>query len=462
MSVLIEDASHFQGEADRILLPSNEAQITKILQEARSTKTPVTVSGAGTGLTGARVPQGGILLSTEKLNRILKIQWEESTREGIAVVQPGVELRALQAELDTRGLFYPPDPGENTSFLGGNVATNASGPCSFKYGPTRPHVKRLRIVLPQASLLEVRRGERKAQELVPVPTYSMPAVKNAAGYFAAPGMDLIDLFIGSEGTLGIFTEIELAILKKPEAVTGGILFFPSEKECFRFAAQARQSQELAPRLLEFLDSRSLGFLSKAYPEIPKGSGSALFFEEECESGREPAVLERWTRGLSGAVWIYSADRPPAFFKEFRHDLPAGVNEQAARNGFRKIGTDFAVPDSNAGQMLDLYLETLGSSGMDACLFGHLGDNNLHANLLPKTQEEFERSREIYGILADHAIRLAGTVSAEHGIGKLRIPYLEKMVGSDGLKQMARVKKALDPEGILNPGNIFPIELLKEV
>ena len=147
-------------------------------------------------------------------------------------------------------------------------------------------------------------------------------------------------------------------------------------------------------------------------------------------------------------------------KELRHDLPVLVNEAVAQNGLRKVGTDFAVPDAQAEAMLDFYLEILGKSGIAYCLFGHVGDNNLHANLLPKNPEEFEQSKEIYSLLAEKAIELGGTVSAEHGIGKVRIPYLERMVGKKGLQEMARVKRTLDPNGILSPGNIIPIELLR--
>ncbi|MBI3615385.1 MAG: FAD-binding oxidoreductase [Candidatus Omnitrophica bacterium] len=462
----LKDASLFRGKAERACFPSTEKEISQLLKEANQKKIPITVSGAGTGLTGARVPQGGTVLSMERLNRILKIEWDDSAGSGFAVVQPGVILKDLQEALEPRGLFYPPNPGETAAFIGGTVATNASGSRSFKYGPTRRYVRRLRMILPNGEPLELSRGQTKAEGgtlsirlsngvriQIPIPTYSMPPVKNTAGYFTAPDMDLIDLFIGSEGTLGVFTEIELAVLKKPEAVVGGLLFFDSEKECARFTWEARRigraesaGTRLDPRLLEFFDSRSLKLLLKKHPRIPKEAGAALFFEQETQAGQEDSVHQPWG---------HFAPIP----KEFRHDLPVLVNEQVALNGFRKIGTDFAVPDAKAEAMLDFYLEILGKSGIDTCLFGHLGDNNLHANLLPKTQEEFDRSKGIYDLLARKAVELGGTVSAEHGIGKVRIPYLEMMIGRRGLEEMARVKRALDPNGILSPGNIVPVELL---
>ena len=213
----LTDASHFRGAAEGLLFPESEAEIARLLQESVRRKIPVTVSGAGTGLTGARVPQGGLLLCTERLNKILEVR-----ADGTSVVQPGVPLEQLERALDQKGFLYPPDPGEKQAFVGGTVATNASGARSFKYGATRAWVRRLRVVLPNGDLLEVRRGDEKAgadgfwiqlsdgkRLRIPVPLRPMPAVKkNAAGYCAGPGTDLIDLFIGSEGTLGVFTEIE--------------------------------------------------------------------------------------------------------------------------------------------------------------------------------------------------------------------------------------------------------------
>ncbi len=489
LQTYLKDASHLSGKAQRVFFPIDEVQVASVLRQANQTRTPVTVSGAGTGLTGARVPPEGTILSVERMNRLLKIQVDPKNREGYAVVEPGVSLKVLEEALETQGFFYPPNPGEKEAFIGGTVATNASGARSFQYGPTRRYVRRLKIVLPNGDLLECTRGNEKASGRsfdvtlsdgrhvqVPIPTYTMPPVKNSAGYYAKEGMDLIDLFIGSEGTLGVFTEIELAVLKKPRFVLGGIVFFECEKSCFQFAMEAReecrqagQGIKLAPRSLEFFDSQSLHLLTGRHPDIPQGAGAALFFEQEVhEHEEQEAIYQVWMRHekrlqafVKGSWFSFEPEKQQAF-KAFRYHLPVLVNEKVALNSFRKVGTDMAVPDARAEEMLDLYLAELPKSGVDYVIFGHLGDNHLHVNLLPKTAQEFERSQAVYGLLADKAIALGGTISAEHGIGKLRIPYLEWMVGKEGLKEMARVKKALDPNGILSPGNIFPIELLKGV
>lgn len=464
--ISVQDASHFQGEAENSFSPESEAEVVSFLKKAARDRRPVTISGAGTGLTGARVPQGGDLLCTDRMNRVVKIDWDAARQAGSVVVQPGVSLQALEEALEPAGLFYPPDPGEKKAFLGGTVSTNASGPRSLKYGPTRRWVRRLRVVLPQGELIELRRGKQKAKELqVPLPTYTMPACKNAAGYFSAPEMDAVDLFIGAEGTLGVITEIELEILRCPEAVLSGILFFDSEWDCFSFAQEARR---LEARAVEFFDSRSLAFLSRKHPDLPLGTGGAIYFQQECRAAEFDKRLDAWERlseqfnARPSDCWFARQEEDLRFFRHLRYDLPASVNEQVAHNGFQKVGTDFAVPAPQGRGMFKIYLQDLPASGLEFLLWGHLGEDHLHANFLPETQEEFDRAWELYGQLARMAVQLGGTVSAEHGIGKVRIPYLEMMVGREGLRQMARLKKALDPAGILNRGNIFPAELLDHV
>jgi D-lactate dehydrogenase (cytochrome) len=476
------DASHYRGRAASVFIPSSEEEVAAVLERASREGTTVTISGGGTGLSGGRVPEDGKVLSTEKLDRVISVEWDGKSETGRAVVAAGCPLLKLEEVLKTRGLFYPPAPGEKRGFLGGNIATNASGPCSFRFGATRPHVRRLRIVLATGDAIELRRGERIEGESfeivrpgrrpirVVMPGYRMPACKNSAGYFAHPGMEAIDLFIGSEGTLGIATEAEIEVRKNPEAVAAGLLFFDSEKGGFRFAREARlegakESPEMRPRALEFLDRRSLEFLSPRYREIPQGSRSAVWFEEECTSEGREAALKRWmvfaegSAGGSHGSLLARTREEQAHLHELRHDLPVTINEEVARRGFRKLATDFAVPDESAEVMFDFYLASLADSGVDYALFGHIGENHLHANFLPRNEEEFRCSQELYEVLARKAVALGGTISAEHGVGKAKIPYMELMYGREALREMARIKAALDPAGILNPGNVIPAELV---
>src|SRR5687767_13741597 len=249
----LSDASYvLGGNAERLVVPETAEEVADILAEANRTNTPVTVSGAGTGTVAGRVPFGGIVIATDKLNHIKGVVRDENG--GHAVAEAGVRLIDLQRRVESEGLLYPPDPTERTCFLGGTIATNAYGSRTFKYGPTRNYVERLKIALATGDVIDLRRGELRAQSdgqvTIPLssgrmidanlPTYQMPNVrKHASGYFAAPGMDVIDLFIGSEGTLGVIAEAEVRLLPKPEGLLSGVVFFDAEEHLLGFVREAR-------------------------------------------------------------------------------------------------------------------------------------------------------------------------------------------------------------------------------
>src|SRR5581483_5091848 len=216
----LEDASGYRGHAERVIIPADEMGVVAALREASAAGVPVTVAGAGTGVSGARVPQGGWVLSLEKLTRL-------EIHRGSAIAGAGVILRDLHSAAEASGQFYPPDPTEISASIGGTIATNASGSRGFKYGATRRWIQRLRVVLADGCLLEVSRGDVIDFDPGAIP---LPRVtKNTAGYLLRPGMDWIDLFAGSEGTLGVVTEARLRLLPAPTAVLGGVLFFPSDE-----------------------------------------------------------------------------------------------------------------------------------------------------------------------------------------------------------------------------------------
>ena len=242
----LTDASHMlEGHAERVLFPESAEEVAEILQTATRDQTPVTVSGAGTGTVGGRIPFAGIVLATDKLNQVKSIIHED--QGGRAVAECGVRLSDFQSFVESQGLLYPPDPTERSCFLGGTVATNASGARTFKYGPTRNYVQRLKIALATGDLIDLRRGELQADAKghirIPLPSgglietqlpsYRMPATrKHASGYYVAPQMDLIDLFIGSEGTLGVIVEIETSLLPKPAGLLSGLCSSGAKQSCW--------------------------------------------------------------------------------------------------------------------------------------------------------------------------------------------------------------------------------------
>jgi len=481
----LTDASNMQGgHAAKLLVPEKGGEIGEILREANETDTPVTISGARTGTVGGAIPFGGYVISLEKLN---KIGWID-TASMTAVVGPGVILGDLQKAVDAQGLFYPPDPTEWSCQFGGTVATNASGARSFKYGGTREYVERLTAVLASGESIHMRRGEYVSVNgvlklvsaegrtiEVNTPTYARPNVrKNVSGFFNADPLDAVDLFIGSEGTLAVITEIELRLLAKPEGFFSGIVFFEDGAGLVRFVDEARRrslagrkdraaahgSDNVDATLLEYFDDRALRFISEKFPDTPYGMAGAIFFEQETTPDKEDSLFEQWNDLLEkhGACmersWFTTNDQDREKMREFRHALPVSVNERVVRNGQRKLGTDMAVPDENFPSFLLYYKEALDASGLDYVIFGHIGDCHLHANMLPKNDAEAEKAKHVYGRCVAQAIMLGGTVSAEHGIGKLKRRYLAAMMGERYLNEMAAIKRALDPNGILGRGNIF--------
>ena len=516
----LTDASNMAGgHAEKLFIPETAGEIADILREANGQQIPVTISGARTGTVGGAVPFGGYVISMERLNKIKSIDRETLT----AVVEPGVILGDFQKAVEAEGLFYPPDPTEWSCQIGGTVATNASGARSFKYGATRGFVTGLKVALASGEKLSVTRGtaisaegdvievptEGGEQIVAKIPTYARPDVrKNVSGFFNERPLDAIDLFIGSEGTLGVITEIELTLRPKPEGFFSGIIFFERAADLLNFVDEVREvsllrkvttpsaeagghpsldkegslarlsslskegygfsrgvvptSRRIDATLLEYFDDRALEFIRERFPETPSGMAGAIFFEQETTAENEDALFEAWNTLLEkhnadiDRSWFTTTEQDREKMREFRHALPVSVNEFIAKHKQRKVGTDMAVPDDKFPVFLQFYKDTLDASGIDYVIFGHIGDCHLHANLLPKNADEAEKARHIYGRCVAQAVMLGGTVSAEHGIGKLKAKYLNVMMGERYLNEMAELKRAFDPNEILGRGNMFRI------
>jgi D-lactate dehydrogenase (cytochrome) len=516
----LSDASHMRdGHAESVVLPENAEEVADVLRGATRDKTPVTVSGAGTGTVGGRIPFAGTVLATDKLNQIRSIVHEESG--GSAVAGAGVRLSDFQRFVESEKLFYPPDPTERSCFLGGTVATNASGARTFKYGPTREYVQRLKVVLATGEVIDLRRGQLHANAggrlKIPLPsgrlleaqlpTYQMPQTrKHASGYYVAPEMDLLDLFIGSEGTLGVITEVEVGLLPKREGLLSGIVFFTADENVLSFVNEARaislanrqprdgrvsrfgpfiekalqvsarQTGQTAGgnepsrsaidvRALEYFDIESLKFLRLKYETIPANAVAAIFFEQETTPATEDSLMTDWLsllerhHALVDNSWFATNEQDQAKLREFRHALPVLMNEWFARHNQRKISTDMSVPDQAFPGMLRFYQDTLRASDLRYTVFGHIGDNHVHVNILPRNDDEATKAREIYLRFVKRAVEVGGTISAEHGIGKLKRDYLRLLYNEDHLREMAALKRAFDPAGILGRGNIFSEEYL---
>jgi FAD/FMN-containing dehydrogenase len=441
----LEDASGYRGSAEKLLVPESEGEVAQILREASRDGIPVTVVGAGTGVTGGRVAHGGWVLSLEKFARV-------EVGDGRAVVGPAVLLRDLQAAAARSGQFYAPDPTETAASLGGTIATNASGSRSFRYGDTRRHVLRLRVVLADGRVMDVRRGEPVDFE---VPALPVPhTTKHTAGYPLRPGMDWVDLFVGSEGTLGAVVEAEVRLLPAPEELLAGVVFFPDDEAAVDAVENWRPA---GPRMLEYVDEPSLGLLRGRFREIPAGARAALLVEDDREIDAWLDRLEN-SGALIEASWFATSAADRERFRVFRHALPEAVNDIVRRNGVLKMNSDYAVPLERNREMLLYYRSRLEQEFPGQyVLFGHIGDAHVHANILSRSEAELERAKELMVEFARKAVELGGTVSAEHGLGKRKTHLLALQYTAAQIESMKQVKRRLDPQWILARGNIFPDE-----
>lgn len=456
----LEDSSNLSGGfADGIYFPEDENEIKEALKECITNKTPITISGGTTGTTGGSIPFGGWILGTEKLNRIIDID------KDTAILQPAVTLEALDKELKKSNLLYPPDPTEQKAFIGGTVATNASGSRSFRFGSTRDWIKRLKVILSSGEILDIKRGEKIISNYpLPYISYKTPDLKSSAGYYHKQNMDLIDLFIGAEGTLGIVTEIEVKLIKRFKETFDVIAFFPAEKDAVSFVFEAKRRDALT---LEFFDKNSLGLLRPSYSQIPQKAEAAVYFETEISPESDVIYFDNWIRILEAnrsninEDWISMNEKKKEDIIQFRHSMAEHINEEFKKHNTVKFAADIAVPDEKFLEMLNYYNSELNplSANIFFVKFGHIGQSHLHVNLVPKTQDDIPLAKELILKFVKRGVRLGGTCSAEHGIGKIKHQYLKEMYGEKGISEMVSVKKLFDPACILNQGNIFPKELL---
>jgi D-lactate dehydrogenase (cytochrome) len=494
----LRDESNTLGcDVETLFFPRSPANIAAAVQESSQNGKPLTISGGRTGICGGAVPAGGYLLSLEKMTAIRSL--ERRGGEFELTVESGLRLADLSQMLRNRELgidnevsrqlresggyfFYPPDPTETSATVGGTVATNASGARTFFFGPTRRYVAGLDLVLMTGELLRIRRGdvfarngvfsvEREGREplVIPEPRYAIPKTKHSAGLYADAAMDLIDLFIGSEGILGIIAAVTLRLIEEPPAIFAGAAFFSSEEGALDFVIRARENRPLA---LEYFDDASLDLLAEErqdqgpvseIPEIPP-STFCVYFEFTGDSGLQAQFTE-WVQlieqygGDPGLAWGALTRRDQLRLKSFRHALPESINKIIARHKLRdgrihKVGTDMAVPDRYLKEMMNHYRETLSREGIRHVIFGHVGDNHLHVNMLPSTYEELDRAKALYRGFAKRAVEMGGSVSAEHGIGKLKREFLRIQFPQEALDEMQAVKDALDPGHLLNPDTVL--------
>ncbi|MDX1764501.1 MAG: FAD-linked oxidase C-terminal domain-containing protein [bacterium] len=423
------DATRIKHQPELVVYPGNGEDVSKILMLCNQEKIPVYPRGAGSGFAGGSVPaKGGIVLVMTRMNRILGIYPEDL----YAVVEPGVVNGVFQKTVEKMGLFYPPDPGSMAfSTLGGNVATGAGGLRSLKYGVTRDYVLRLVAVLASGEFIET----------------GVKTLKGVVGY------DLTRLIVGSEGTLAVVTEITLKLIPKPETTRTAFAAFRDHGAAGTTVADIIASRIL-PSTLEFMDGNCLRAVEAVldFPLPAKGDAYLLI---EVDGG--PSEVERDIGRIKdicqnhGAATVMMAQSP-----EEREDLwkaRRSISQAINRMGMTKINEDVAVPRSKIPAILDFLQQLADRQNLQILTFGHAGDGNLHVNILADAQD-LARARECVTELFEEVLRLEGTISAEHGVGLAKAPYMGMEISPTTLATMRAIKQTLDPKGILNPGKLF--------
>jgi glycolate oxidase len=420
--------------ADLVVFPGSTSEVAAIAEMCDRSRVPLVVRGGGTGYTGGAVPtEGGVVLSLERMNRILEI--DEANL--LAVVEPNVITGDLQDAVERVGLFYPPDPASlRESVIGGNVAEGAGGPRAFKYGTTRHYILGLEAVLPGGEI--IRTGSK--------------AVKNVVGY------DLTRLIVGSEGTLAIVTQVVVRLIPKP-------LFHATFRATFDGVEDAVDAvgailrARVVPATIELVDADCLDAVTRYLGEslAPAGTAALLLIEVDGFPegvGAEAHLVEETCRA-SGATEVLrarSAEDRESLWRVRRELSPALKTISTL-----KLNNDVVVPKGRLPELFDLVHQLRREKRLRISCFGHAGDGNIHVNIMvePGDADGLARAQAAVLLLFEGVVALEGSITGEHGIGFTKAPYIGIELGPGELALMKRIKQAFDPHGILNPGKIFP-------
>jgi D-lactate dehydrogenase (cytochrome) len=499
----LEDAAHYPGgRAAGVALPRTEGEVAALVRASRC----VLPIGAQSSVTGGATPFDDLVISTARMASIVEIRGDRVR------VQPGVAIAALQEALGPAGRYYPPFPTYTGAFAGGVVATNASGAATFKYGSTRDWVEGLTVTLASGDVLDLERGQTRAhpdgyfeieQTRIPVPTYRMPDVaKRSAGYFAAPEMDLIDLFVGSEGTLGVVTEITFRVLTLVPAFALALVSLPSEQTAVELVKTLRRAsqrtwRERDPRgldvaAIENMDRRCLQVLQEDGLDrqhdvtFPAATAMALLIQlelppemtaarayDEIQAALSPSApdtpLVRFCRLLdefgvldATELALPGDQKRRQQLLDVREAVPTAINQRvgeakrATGQDIEKTAADMIVPFEHFADMLAIYHDGYGRRGLDHAIWGHISDGNVHPNVIPRTVDDVRRGREAILEFGREVTRRGGCPLAEHGVGRspVKQALLKQLYGDTGLDEMRAVKRALDPGRKLARGVLF--------
>jgi glycolate oxidase len=430
------DATKVFHAADVVVFPESAVEVSAIVKLANRERIPIVSRGGGVGFAGGAIPvRGGIVISMRRMNRILEIDPVDL----LAVVEAGVITEDLHKAAEAKGLFYPPDPASlKQSTIGGNVAHNAGGPRAFKYGVTRHYLLGMEVVLPAGDIVNT--GGR--------------VVKNAVGY------DLTDLMCGSEGTLGVITKLIMRLLPKPEAALTVMASFATVRQCAETANRLIE-EKIIPSKLELIDRQSLAAIRTYIKDekieiacaLPEGANAILLIEVDGDRKAAENELTNVRRVLKRSA--ISVDQPANSDDVWA--IRRYLSPAVGRLRPNKINEDIVVPRSRVPDYLAAMEALEAASGLPIVCFGHVGDGNIHVNLMIDAANSHERTKaeEVKQRIFELAVNMEGTISGEHGIGIMKSAFLPMALEPPLIEAMKAIKAALDPNDILNPGKIFP-------
>lgn len=500
------------GFAELIYFPTSSSQVSSILKAAYKENIPVTVSGGGTGISGGRVPLGGWIIATDSLRQLddefkntnQTKNWKDpqsgleyeyqliETRDEEAYIKlpASITLTSLQLLVRELGWFYPPDPTERSCYLGGNVATNASGARSFKFGATRPWVQQARVVLPQGEILTFDRNEPNTLQnamlivkdtdiQIPLPNLNQPrSTKNVAGPVIYHNSDALDVFIGTGGIFGVVTNVMLRLIRPPKSQVSIFAYLPnldSAIELIKICQLVRKEQIMpVPLSVEYLGPRCVGILQQV-EKIPEECKAIIMLELDATSEDELyEQLGYWMEVFEKTsvidTSVATSHTEIEHHKHLRHKIPETVNGMVRSFGQPKLGTDYAVPEDTVdeifwksfqvGNEFEAYQskrQPFEEGEFGYAIWAHAGDAHLHLNLMPRDVEETAFAKQKMIELMEWVTKNQGSIAAEHGLGKKRFndrPAIIIQYGEQVIEKIKNMKAVLDPKFLLNRGNLI--------
>lgn len=514
----LRDESRTMGHAESISFPKTEEDMVAVVKYCYDHDILVNIQGARTGLAGGASPLGGHILNLSRMTKILGLRHDAATDRYYLRVQPGVLLSQVRKALENKAfdvaewdqasldalahvkpgqLFFSPDPTETTASIGGMASCNASGARSFLYGATRLHINALRVVLADGSVTALRRGEHKAKGrdfVLPLvgggqitgclPDFDTPHTKDA-GYYLRDDMDMVDLFMGSQGTLGIISELEISLMDAPKLMWGVTAFFPLD-QCALDYIQAVRGQwvldvprfDHRPASIEFFNKHALTMILKQKEktaafrqllEIPEDYECAVYVEfNETDPDNFLPVLSELSEVISAVggdpsrTWVAKGPLELEKLLFFRHTVPETIDIIIDENKKNEpcitlLSTDMSVSDEHFEELFYLYRNTLEDTDLHWIIFGHAGENHFHPNIMARNKAEYEQGHQIFKNWAREIGKMGGTITAEHGAGKIKRELALIQYGEENMAKLRQLKRSLDPKYLLSPGNILSEE-----